>query len=54
MQDNGAPGYQISEWLRTRVPDYEQIVEDNTMIVLGEVADDIDAIQQPKPEAERE
>ena len=52
IQDNGAPGDQISEWLRARVPDYEQIVEDNTIIVLGEVADDIDAIQQPKPEAE--
>ena len=54
MQDSGAPGDQISEWLCIRVPDYEQIVEDNTIIVLGEVVDDIDAIQQPKSEAGRE
>ena len=53
MQDNGVSGDQIGEWLRTRVPDYEQIVEDNTVIVLGEVVDDIDAIQRQKSETER-
>lgn len=53
MQDNGVSGDQIGEWLRTRMPDYEQIVEDNTMIVLGEVVDDIDTIQQQKSETER-
>lgn len=36
----------VSAWLRDHVPDYEQIVDDNTAIVIGEVVANADAIQQ--------
>lgn len=45
MQDNDAPAEEIDAWIRARVPEYDEIVEDNVAIVLGELADNSDAIQ---------
>ena len=45
MQDNEAPAEEIDAWIRARVPEYDEIIEDNVAIVLGELADNSDAIQ---------
>lgn len=45
MQDNDAPAEEIDAWIRARVPEYDEIIEDNVAIVLGELADNSDAIQ---------
>ena len=45
MQDNDAPAEEIDAWIRARVPEYDKIIEDNVAIVLGELADNSDAIQ---------
>ena len=45
MQDNDAPAEEIDTWIRARVPEYDEIIEDNVAIVLGELADNSDAIQ---------
>lgn len=45
MQDNDAPSEEIDAWIRARVPEYDEIIEDNVAIVLGELADNSDAIQ---------
>ena len=37
MQEDGVSDDKIAEWLAERVPDYKQIVDDNTVIVLDEV-----------------
>ena len=45
MQDNNVPAEEIDAWIRERVPEYDEIIEDNVAIVLGELADNSDAIQ---------
>ena len=45
MQDNDASAEEIDEWIRARVPEYDEIIEDNVAIVLGELANNSDAIQ---------
>lgn len=45
MQDNDVPAEEIDTWIRERVPEYDEIIEDNVAIVLGELADNSDAIQ---------
>ena len=45
MQDNDAPAEEIDAWIRARVPEYDEIIEDNVAIVLGELANNSDAIQ---------
>ena len=45
MQDNDAPAEDIAAWIRARVPEYDEIIEDNVAIVLGELANNSDAIQ---------
>lgn len=45
MQDNDVPAEEIDAWIRERVPEYDEIIEDNVAIVLGELADNSDAIQ---------
>ena len=45
MQDNDAPAEEIDAWIRARVPEYDEIIEDNVEIVLGELANNSDAIQ---------
>ena len=45
MQDNDVPAEEIDVWIRERIPEYDEIIEDNVAIVLGELADNSDAIQ---------
>lgn len=45
MQDNDVPAEEIDTWIRERIPEYDEIIEDNVAIVLGELADNSDAIQ---------
>ena len=45
MQDNDVPAEEIDAWIRERIPEYDEIIEDNVAIVLGELADNSDAIQ---------
>jgi uncharacterized transporter YbjL len=44
MQESNAPADQIEAWVIERVPDYQEIVEDNTTIVLGELAESVEQI----------
>lgn len=44
MQESNAPADQIEAWVIERVPDYQEIVEDNTTIVLGELAEGVEQI----------
>ena len=37
QEDKSVSDDKIAEWLAERVPDYEQIVDDNTVIVLDEL-----------------
>ena len=45
MQDNDVPAEEIDAWIRERIPEYDEIIEDNVAIVLGELANNSDAIQ---------
>lgn len=45
MQDNDASAEEIDAWIRERVPEYDEIIEDNVTIVLGELVENSDAIQ---------
>ena len=45
MQDSNVSAEEIDAWIRERVPEYDEIIEDNVAIVLGELADNSDAIQ---------
>ena len=45
MQDDDASAEEIDAWIRARVPEYDEIIEDNVAIVLGELANNSDAIQ---------
>lgn len=46
MQESDAPADQIEAWVMARVPDYQEIVEDNTTIVLGELAESVEKISE--------
>lgn len=39
MQKNNASDDEIGQWISERVPDYEEIIEDNRAIVLGDFAE---------------
>ena len=45
MQDNDASAEEIDAWIRERIPEYDEIIEDNVTIVLGELVENSDAIQ---------
>lgn len=45
LQDGDAPAEQIDAWIRERVPEYDEIIEDNVTIVIGELVENSDAIQ---------
>ncbi len=45
MQDNDASAEEIDAWIRERIPEYDEIIEDNVAIVLGELVNNSDAIQ---------
>lgn len=45
MQDSNAPAEEIDAWISERVPEYDEIIEDNVTIVLGELVENSDAIQ---------
>lgn len=44
MQEADTPDEQMEAWIIERVPEYQEIVEDNTAIVLGDLAENADAI----------
>ena len=46
LQTGSASAEEIDEWIRERVPEYDQIIEDNVAIVLGELVENSDAIQK--------
>ncbi len=46
MQDNSAPREEIEAWIIERVPEYDQIVEDNVAIVLGDLAKNVDSLSE--------
>lgn len=45
LQDGDVPVEQLEAWIRERVPEYDEIVEDNVTIVLGELVENSEAIQ---------
>lgn len=45
MQDSNAPAEEIDAWIRERILEYDEIIEDNVTIVLGELVENSDAIQ---------
>ena len=34
LQNNGASDDEVSQWIKERIPDYDEIIEDNVRIVL--------------------
>lgn len=44
MQEADTPAEQVEAWIIERVTDYQEIVEDNTTIVLGELAENADKL----------
>jgi hypothetical protein len=46
LQTGNASAEEIDAWIRERVPEYDQIIEDNVAIVLGELVENSDAIQK--------
>lgn len=45
LQKKNPPADEIEQWLGKHIPDYREIIEDNTAIVLGELAENADQIQ---------
>ena len=45
MQDSNVSAEEIDAWIRERIPEYDEIIEDNVAIVLGELVENSDAIQ---------
>ena len=45
MQDSNVSAEEIDAWIRERIPEYDEIIEDNVTIVLGELVENSDAIQ---------
>lgn len=37
---------EVGAWIATHVPDYEQIIQDNIDIVIGELAENADGVNQ--------
>ena len=46
LQTGNASAEEIDAWIRERVPEYDEIIEDNVAIVLGELVENSDAIQK--------
>lgn len=46
LQGDDVPAEQVEAWIRERVPEYDEIIEDNVTIVLGELVENSEAIQQ--------
>mgnify|MGYP000003152666 FL=1 len=46
LQTSNAPAEEIDAWIRECVPEYDEIIEDNVAIVLGELVENSDAIQK--------
>lgn len=46
LQSDGATGEEIDAFIRQNVPEYDEIIEDNVAIVLGELVKNSDAISQ--------
>jgi hypothetical protein len=46
LQTGSASAEEIDAWIRERVPEYDEIIEDNVAIVLGELVENSDAIQK--------
>ena len=44
LQDSGASDDEVVQWIKERIPDYDEIIEDNVRIVLGELIENSDAI----------
>lgn len=45
MQDSNVSAEEIDAWIREQIPEYDEIIEDNVAIVLGELVENSDAIQ---------
>lgn len=45
LQGDDVPAEQVEAWIRERVPEYGEIIEDNVTIVLGELVENSEAIQ---------
>ena len=43
---SNAPAEEIDAWIREHIPEYDEIIEDNVAIVLGELVENSDAIQK--------
>lgn len=46
LQTGNVSAEEIDAWIRKHVPEYDQIIEDNVAIVLGELVENSDAIQK--------
>jgi hypothetical protein len=46
LQTSNAPAEEIDAWIREHIPEYDEIIEDNVAIVLGELVENSDAIQK--------
>ena len=44
MQDSNVSAEEIDAWIRERIPEYDEIIEDNVAIVVGELVENSDAI----------
>ena len=44
LQDSRASDNEVTQWIKERIPDYDEIIEDNVRIVLGELVENSDAI----------
>ena len=45
LQGDDVPAEHVEAWIRERVPEYGEIIEDNVTIVLGELVENSEAIQ---------
>lgn len=48
LQEADAPAEQVEEWIMKHVEDYEDIIEDNVAIVLGDLAESVESINSAK------
>jgi hypothetical protein len=46
LQTSNAPAEEIDTWIREHISEYDEIIEDNVAIVLGELVENSDAIQK--------
>lgn len=44
LQESGASDEQINNWFRSTIPEYDNIIEDNVTIILGELAENADKL----------